>query len=315
MFENKLIARIAELFYIHDISQFEIAKRFNFSTAKVCRILKEAKNKKIIEFKIQSFDHERTGLEKKLEDKFGLREAIIYYNDDFLQNDENIVFYELGVLAAGFFKNILKEGLNVAVSWGKTLYSMAESVEIGRKYNIRFFATLGGVSLSNAEWQSNSISQILANKTGGSSYPIYLPLLLEKAEHKVLLSGNNSMGKVLKDLKNIDYYFSGIGVVSEKSRLYLNHGFSIDFINSLREKNIVGEIGLNFFDSDGNFIESGIEDRTINLSINDIKNIKNRVAVSFGKEKIESIKGFLKTGIADVFITDSITAQLLIESN
>ena len=47
-----IMAEIAHMFFIDDISQIEIAKKFSFSRAKVSRILKKAKENNIVNIQI-----------------------------------------------------------------------------------------------------------------------------------------------------------------------------------------------------------------------------------------------------------------------
>jgi DNA-binding transcriptional regulator LsrR (DeoR family) len=54
MIEEKIITRIAELYYIKNIDQKEIARQYNFSKTKVCRLIKKAKESGMIEFKLKS---------------------------------------------------------------------------------------------------------------------------------------------------------------------------------------------------------------------------------------------------------------------
>ncbi len=312
MTEDRIIAKIAELFYIHDINQYEIAKKFNFSKTKVCRLIKEAKNKNIIEFNIKKFDNRILALERELEKLCNINEVIIYYDSDIKQYDEDIVFNEVGSLGAEYLERIIDDNLNIALTWGRTLYSFIEKIKIDRKYNLNIFSTLGGVNLITPEYQNNYLIQMLSGKIGGQTFPIYLPLILEKPVHKELLDKESNIIKVLGSCKEIDYYFTSVGGISEKSRLYTFHGFDLDFLKQLSKKGIVGEVGLHFFDINGNFINSGIEERVINLPVEEIRQIKTKVAVVFGKEKINAIRGFLKTGICDVFITDSLTAEEII---
>lgn len=313
MVDERLIARVAELYYMHNISQYELAKKFNFSKAKVCRIIKDAKKKKIIQFSIKNFDTRTIDLEKRLEEKFKLREVIIYSNSDGKEYDENLVFQEIGLLGAQFIERILKDNLNIALAWGKTIYYVIKNIKIDKKYDVNIFSTLGGVSITKTEYQNNNLVQMLSEKIGGISYPVYLPLMLEKAEHKKLLSGNHDIKKILGNTSKIEYYFAGVGNITENSRMYTLGGFNLNFLHELRDKNVCGEIGLNFYDINGNFINVGIEDRIFNLDIEEIKKIKNTVIIAFGKLKIDPILGFLRTGIANILITDSITAQLLME--
>jgi deoxyribonucleoside regulator len=311
MIDDRIIARVAEMFYIHGISQYEIAEKFNFSKAKVCRIIKEAKKRNIIVFSVKKFDKIKIDLEKSLEDKYGLKEAMIYPDSDLNDYDENLAFKEVGLLGFRYMERIIKDGLNIALTWGKTLYHMIKNIDLGKKYDVHIFSTLGGVSLTMAEYQNNNLVQMLSERIGGKSYPIYLPLILEKPEHKDLYLSESNVKKVLGDTSKMDYYFAGLGIISEDSRMYKLGGFDLAFVKSLSSKKIVGELGLNFFDIEGNFVNTGIEDRIINFSIDDIRKIKNKVIVCFGLEKVIPLKALLRTGIVDILITDSITAESL----
>ena len=311
MIDDRFIARVAEMFYVHGISQYEIAEKFNFSKAKVCRIIKEAKKRDIIVFSVKKFDKIKIDLEKSLEDKYGLKEVMIYPDSDLKDQDENLVFKEVGLLGFRYIERIIKDDLNIALTWGKTLYHVIKNITPGKKYDVNIFSTLGGVSLTKAEYQNNNLVQMLSERVGGKSYPIYLPLVLEKPEHKDLFLSESNIRKILGDTSKIDYYFAGLGTISEDSRMYTLGGFDLAFLKSLSSKKIVGELGLNFFDIEGNFVNTGIEDRTINLSIEDIKKIKNKVIFCFGIEKVASLKALLNAHIVNVLITDSVTAENL----
>ncbi len=311
MIDDRIIARVAEMFYMHGISQYEIAEKFNFSKAKVCRIIKEAKKRNIIVFSVKKFDKIKIDLEKSLEDRYGLKEAMIYPDSDQKDYDEDLVFKEVGLLGFHYIERIIKDDLNIALTWGKTLYHVIKNVKLEKKYNVNIFSTLGGVSLTKAEYQNNNLVQMLSERAGGKSYPIYLPLVLEKPEHKDLFLSESNIRKILGNTSNIDYYFAGLGTISENSRMYTLGGFDLGFLKNLSSKKIAGEIGLNFFDTEGNFVNTGIEDRTINLGIDDIRKIKNKVIVCFGLEKVVPLKALLRANIVDVLITDSVTAESL----
>jgi deoxyribonucleoside regulator len=313
MLEDRLIARIAELFYIHEMDQYEIAKKFNFSKSKVCRIIKEAKRKKIVEIVIKDFNKRQSDLEKVVEAKYKLQEAIIYFNESNKEYDENILFQEVGLLAADFLKRVLKDNLNIALTWGKTLFYLIKNLEVEKKYNINVFSTLGGVSLTKTEYQNNNLIQMLCEKIGGNCYPIYLPLILENKEYRNILINDLKINTILKDTSKIDYYFTGLGTIEENSRMYTLGGFDKKFLEELRDKQVCGEIGLNFYDINGNFVKTSIEGCIVHLDISEIKKMKNKVIMAFGKSKIDSLKGFLKTNIANLLITDSFTANRLLK--
>ena len=312
MIDDRLVAKIAELFYIQGINQYEIAKKFNFSTAKVCRIIKEAKKRDIIEFKIKKFDRRLLELENEVEKKYGIREVILYYNSDSRDYSEDILFDKVGLIAADYFKRIVEDDLNIALAWGKTLYNFVKNIRLDKKYKVKIFSTLGGTNLLTPEYQNNYLVQMLSERLGGSAYLIYLPLIFDNPIEE-LLQKDNIIEQFLGSTSKVDYYFHGVGTVSEKARLYPHHGFNHEFLKRLWDKKIVGEIGFNFFDITGNFIKTEIDGRSIKLDSSELKKIKNKVAIACGKEKVIPLKGYLNTGLCDVLITDSETAFDLID--
>ena len=166
------------------------------------------------------------------------------------------------------------------------------------------------------ETQNNNLVQILSEKIGGATYPIYMPLILKKADYKKILPQKHNIDEILGDASNIDYYFAGLGVIGKKSRMYNPKGeFDQNLITELKKKKICGEIGLNFYDNNGNFINSGLQDRSIYLDIGEIKKAKNIIIAAFGKEKVVPLIGFLKSKITHVLITDLLTAKLLVDSD
>ncbi len=311
MIEERIVAKIAELFYVKGMRQCEIAEKFNFSAAKLSRIIRYARNSGIIEFKIKKFDNRIFELEGELEKKYGIKEVITYYNSDMKDYDEDFLFQQVGMLAAGYLKRVLRDDINIALAWGKTLYCFVKNVRVNKKFKTKIFSTLGGATLITPEYQNNYLVHSLSERIGGSAYLMYLPLTSTNSVDN-LIEMNNNIQNFIGSSSKIDYYFHGIGIVSKKARLYPHHGFDQEFIHRLKEKKIVGEIGFNFFDINGNFIETGIEDRSIRLSSSQIKKIKTRVAIACGNDKVIPLKGYLKTGLCDVLVTDSKTACSLL---
>ena len=260
MTEERIMARMAELFYVYDMSQYKLAEKFGYSKSKVCRILKDAKKRGIIKFRIEDFNRRVLELERATEERFGVREALIYYNSDFKDNDNNMNFKEVGRMAAEYIERILKDDINIALTWGKTLYSFAREINPDSRYKINTFSTLGGINLSKSEYQNNNIVKMFSEKAGGEYYHIYLPLMVPDPGQRDMLLRETGINKVLGDT------------------------------------------------------DLGINDRIINLSIDEIRKIKNKVLIAHGKEKVKSIISFLKTGITDILITDSLTVEEILKN-
>ena len=312
--DEKLMIKIAGLHYIDDISQKVIAEKLNISKTKINRIIKEAKTRGLVKISIKEVERRAIEIEKIIETKFGLKEALIYLNSDKTDIEDEITFKQVGNLGAKYIERVLKDDLNISLSWGKTLYYVLINFSSNHKYNINIFATLGGLSITQAEYQNNNLVRILGEKIQGSKYyQKYLPLIIDSLEYEKLLKKEDYIYRILKDTTEMDYYFTGIGTISTESRMFKLKAFTSDNIDVLKKSGIIGEIGLNFFDINGNFINSHLDKKISKLGIEDIKKIKNRVIIAFGKEKIDALKAILKTKIPNVLITDSVTAESVLE--
>jgi len=169
------------------------------------------------------------------------------------------------------------------------------------------------LNLKLAKYESNRLVQLLSEKIGGTCYPVYLPLILKNINYKEIMVDEHKLDQIAANSTKNDIYIAGISTVSIESRMYTLGSFDLNFINSLKEKNIIGEVGMNFYDINGNFIKSEIDDRIVKLQIDEILKIKNRIIMAFGREKILPLKGLLKTHVPTVLITDEVTAIELLK--
>ncbi len=74
---TELLAHVAEMYYIQDLSQEAIAKKIFFSRSKVSRLLTEARETGLIEINIRHPFQRARELESIFLDKYHLKQAII----------------------------------------------------------------------------------------------------------------------------------------------------------------------------------------------------------------------------------------------
>ena len=83
-------------------------------------------------------------------------------------------------------------------------------------------------------------------------------------------------------------------------------------LNTVLERGAVGDIALRFFDSNGQLIESEVDQRVIGIDLERLKSIPRVIGVAGGPDKVNAIRGALRAGILDVLITDRSTAEALL---
>lgn len=77
MKSDRFLIKAAELYYRDGLSQQEIAKKLHTSRTSISRALIQARNEGYVQIRIQYPEQSDLALERKLEEKYGLTEALI----------------------------------------------------------------------------------------------------------------------------------------------------------------------------------------------------------------------------------------------
>src|SRR5699024_2899382 len=103
----------------------------------------------------------------------------------------------------------------------------------------------------------------------------------------------------------------------EPSRLLANSGnvFTQKELERLEKNGAIGDICLHFFNEQGTPIKTSLNERTISMSLDQIKNIDRSVGIAGGKKKIKAIKAAIKGSFINVLITDNFTAKKILNQS
>jgi deoxyribonucleoside regulator len=86
----------------------------------------------------------------------------------------------------------------------------------------------------------------------------------------------------------------------------------VSLIKMVNEK-AVGDICSRFFDKDGEVCNESLNERTLGVKLEDLRNKEYSILVAGGPNKIEGIYGALKGNYANVLITDQFSAKFLLD--
>src|SRR5512142_3141540 len=91
---QRLLIRVAQLYYLDELTQAGIAQRLRLSRPKVQRLLQEARELGIVQIAIRPITGIFADLERALEERFGLREALVVETTTY--KDQSIAAREVG---------------------------------------------------------------------------------------------------------------------------------------------------------------------------------------------------------------------------
>jgi DNA-binding transcriptional regulator LsrR (DeoR family) len=297
---EKLLPKIAHLYYLEDMSQEKIAEKFNINRVRVSRYLKKAREMNIVEIKVNYSRESYQELERLIEKRYNLKECIVIPTHD---NDQSIV-QGLAASLSNVLQRIIKNGDSIGVNWGLTLKEVIAFMESPRPIDVKVVPMCGGLGRIERGIHTNSIAKSLADVYGGISYVINAPAILDSKKTKeVLLEDSNTkeIFELLKGLKCAVFSFSDLGPSSS----YVKYGLiNEEEIHYLRSMGAVGDVNLDFLDREGSHIPNSVYDRVIALPISEIVSIDNVVGIAYGLRKAEIAKAVLNGNIFDILIID-----------
>jgi DNA-binding transcriptional regulator LsrR (DeoR family) len=147
---------------------------------------------------------------------------------------------------------------------------------------------------------------------GTCSY-LYAPAIVETQELKDYLLEIPDIAMVLEKGKIVDIALISIGNPYTGSTMRALGYLQDDDLQQFRQMGVVGDIASRFFDKWGDVINHPFNDKVIGLALEQLKQIKNVIAVVEGTHKIESLSAALKGEYIDVLIIDEQSASILIK--
>ncbi|GGP09283.1 sugar-binding transcriptional regulator [Oceanobacillus neutriphilus] len=310
--ERRSLVKIANLYYNDGWTQEQIAKKLGVSRPVISKSLQKAREHKIIEIFIKDETVHTVNLEKKLEEHFGLEDAVVV---PISGQTPDVVKLSVAQAGAYYLSKNIKKAKKMGISWGTTLEALVQEYPYEMKKNITIFPLEGGLGRKKVEIHSNQLAYELAKRLGGTCSYLYAPAMAESSELRERLMKMDDINAVLQEAATVDIALVGLSNPYVQSTLedigYLNQ----NDLEQLRQLGVVGDMGFRFFDLNGNPVNSSFNKKVIGISLEQLRNIKKVIGVVSGAHKAESVLAALKGNYINVLVLDEqIATELLYAS-
>jgi deoxyribonucleoside regulator len=309
---RRLLYKIAHVYYDDGLSQKQIGLRFGLSRIKVSRMLKQARDLKIVQITLYPGNERTDHIEHDIEAAFGLDEAIVVASDPMQVQKNNL--HALGAAAAECLVRGIQGDEIIAITWGHTISAVVDALPAGNWPDLQIVQTLGGLSQPDSKINAGDLARRTAQTLGANLTLLSSPGIVESKSVRDALLNDPQIKHSLGLAAKANIALVGIGVPNSTS-------FSL--VEVLKEKDIqrlvshgiVGDIGLQFYNDKGLQVNDEIHDLIVGLSLVQYKAIPRVIAVAGGIEKVRAIRSALKAKIINVLVTDEITAAELLKAN
>jgi DNA-binding transcriptional regulator LsrR (DeoR family) len=305
----EFITRLASLYYIEGKTQAEAARELGISRQKVQRLLRQAREQGFVEINIRTLPMISLDLEKRLKALFELKDVIVAAS----HTEEEECRHSVARAAASYLERHLSDDMVVAVGMGRNTGEIPGFFHPPRGINCTFVSAMGSSPHVGESINPTDICQKLAVNCRGRSMHLHVPAYVESKEVRDILFAQQAVEPILAKAKKANIAIVGIGTPSDDATLVRMDCLSVSEAYRLADRGAVGDILGDYFDEDGRMIVSDLKGRLVGLTLEDLRNIPEVIAVVSEKGKSNAILGALRTGVIHTLITDSDNAMEVLD--
>lgn len=299
-------ALAARRFYLEQKTKSQIADELGISRFKVARLIDTALADGIVRIEIDDQGDLDTALAERLCARFGLRAALVLDGPDL---STQALFEPLGMLAAEYLEDALKDGQLVGMSWGRTL--AATSRALGKLPKIDVVQAAGSPDKLDLSQNPTELVHRFARASGGTAYPLFGPMWVEDADLVGKLRNEPSISNAMSLYGRIDVLLAGIGSwLPEES--CLSFGFPQDWKRDALKRGACADFCATLVDAAGQVVPSPLDQVGLSISTDQLRRIPERIGIGGGQEKLAAIGSVLQGGWITTLITDAGVARRLL---
>lgn len=301
-YEHRLMIKAVWYYYIENYTQQNISHLLGVSRSKVIALLERARQTGVIRFNVQQDSSRRMEMERRLLDRFGLRDAFIVPGAGTLPNPNE----SIAQAAAMYILRQAADGAFINMGYGDTTSRILNHLATAAQLPLNVVSLTGGVSYYLPNTTSNVFNARL--------YLIPSPLLLSSAGLRDSLRREPDVEEIFRMIPLSSMSVVGIGCMGDRATIVKNGILNHNDFTFLKMRGAVGDVLSHFLDKNGEVVSHDLEGRLMSTSMDQIRTLDNVIGAAGGSDKAESILAVLRGGYLDVLITDEDTAQLLLEA-
>lgn len=304
----KQAVQVSKLYYLDGATQAEIGKKLNLSRPTISRLLQFAREKNIVKISINDPLSNIEDLQHQLKEKYQLKDVIISTPES---NETAEILSSLGKATARYLDKKVKDNDVIGVSWGRTLVSVARQLIPNDRKNVQVVYLKGTVANSTHNNYVVEVTKCFNKCYHTQAQILPLPLIFENKQIKEMVIKDKFINEILDTGKRTSVALFTVETTEQDATLFELGYFNDQQIKTLQEK-AAGDLVSRFIDERGKIVDDQLNDRTVAIALDDLKQARESVLIAGGMNKLKAIKAALAGKYANVLVTDSLVAQHLL---
>lgn len=302
---------VAELYYVEEMSQAEIADLLNVNRSSVSRLLSRAREQGIVQIKVEPYEPRNRELEAQLTSRYDLRHAIVIKSFEGITDEHRRRL--IGHFAASLVPQLIDSETALGIGGGRTLSEVARRVRpLENAEGVTVVQLVGNTGPDTKAADATEVTRVLAQRLGVKTfYHLNVPALAPDASYRDALQAHQDIRMVFQLFGSLEIALVGVGSITDT--LWLDRGwFSPSDIETLQQQGAVGEICGRFFNIQGKQCATEYRERVISIDLGELRDKEQVVGIAGGQAKVEAIRAALDGGLINGLVSDDLTVEAVL---
>lgn len=307
--EETSFVEAAWLYYHDGLNQNEIAERMRISRASVVNYLNEARARDWVRVHLDSDVFRGHRLAAELCAVYGLTEALVVPDDP---ADSQASIGRVTRAAADWLPRLLEPGDQLGVSWGATVYQMAQQMPYTPVPDLTVIQLLGSRPAAPG-FEAEACTSMLAHRLGGQCINLHVPLVLSSKALRDALCAEPVVYDQLEALATCNKTVLACGTCDTDAHVVRSGILTAEGIAAYRDKGAAGVICGRLIDAEGRPVMADVEERMIGVSLDRMRGKEMALLVAAGPGRAAPAKAAIKGGFVTHIATSTRVAEELLE--
>lgn len=286
LLNRSLMHTAARLHYLDGLSQLEVSRRMEVSTATVSRLLGLARDEGIVRIQVVDLD-DADVLGEKLAAALALKAVRVIDGAR-----AAALSTEVGALLLGAG---LAPGAVLTIGWGRTVQSVI-AAGLPRVPGLVVVPATGGMNETASHFQINEFVRKAAAQLGAEARFLHAPSIVS-AELRAVLTRDPDTAPILAAWGRADAAIVGIGLPHPGTEA----------------EAAVGDVVRHYVDASGRDITWPGQADLMAISRAELQRIPLSIGLAMGRDKAAAIIGAARSGMINTLVTDTRAATAMLE--
>ncbi len=306
---ESIVIEAAWMYYHEGRKQSEIAERLGVSRATIVNCLQEAKERGLVRISLDSDAFTGHRLAAALRERFGL--AAAYLVPDAASADEEESLMRVARGAAEWLPRLLAPGDRLGVSWGRTVYEVAEAMEPARTEDVSVSQLVGSMATPYG-FTAEICSAHLAMKLGAKLVNLHAPAVLSDPDLARRLRAEPIIAAQLDALEHCNKAIFAAGSANHESHIVSSGVASHEELDWYVRHGATGVLCGRFIDAEGRSVPGALDDRMIGVELDKLQGLDMGLLVSVGPDKVRPMLSAIAGGYVTHVVTSVSTAEAML---